>query len=84
MWLLENSRSPDTVNDIPYLDDTKINNLLFADDLAIFSLSKEDLQKRIAILQQYSNEWMGIRVKSKQNKDNDFQQTRSNSNYKEI
>ena len=84
MWLLENSRSPDAINDIPYLDDTKINNLLFADDLAIFSLSKEDLQKRIAILQQYSNEWMGIRVKSKQNKDNDFQQTRSNSNYKEI
>ena len=36
---------------------SKINNLLFADDLAIFSLSKEDLQKRIAILQQYSNEW---------------------------
>ena len=36
---------------------SKINNLLFADDLAIFSLSKEDLQKRISILQQYSNEW---------------------------
>ena len=55
--LLEDSRSPDTISDIPYLDDTKINNLLFADDLAIFSLSKEDLQKRISILQQYSNEW---------------------------
>ena len=41
--LLENSRSPDTVNDLPYLDDTKINNLLFADDLANFSLSKEEL-----------------------------------------
>ena len=66
MWLLENSRSPDTVNDIPYLDDTKINNLLFADDLAIFSLSKEDLQKRISMLEQqylfeYSNEW-GLEV----------------------
>ena len=35
--LLEDSRSPDTISDIPYLDDTKINNLLFADDLAIFS-----------------------------------------------
>ena len=31
--LLENSRSPDTINDMPYLDDTKINNLLFTDDL---------------------------------------------------
>ena len=61
--------SPDTINDIPYLDDTKIKNLLFADDLAIFSLSKEDLQKRISILEQYK---MGIRGKSKQNKINDF------------
>ena len=43
--LHENSRSSDTINDIPYLDDTKINNLLFADDLEVFSLSKEDLQK---------------------------------------
>ena len=50
--LLKNSRFPDTVSDIPYLDDTKINNLLFADDLAIFSLLKEDLQKRI---QYYNN-----------------------------
>ena len=55
--LLVDSRSPDTISDIPYLDDTKINNLLFADDLAIFSLSKEDLQKGISILQQYSNKW---------------------------
>ena len=45
--LLEDSRSPDTVSDIPNLDDTKINNLLFVDDLANFSLSKKDLQKRI-------------------------------------
>ena len=55
--LLEDSRSPDTISDVPYLDDTKINNLLFADDLAISSLPKEDFQKRISILQQYSNEW---------------------------
>ena len=55
--LLENSRSSDTINDILYLDDTKTSNLLFADDLAIFSLSQEDLQKQISILKQYSNEW---------------------------
>ena len=53
--LLEDSRSPDTISAVSYLDDTKRNNLLFADDLAISSLSKEDLQKRISILQQYSN-----------------------------
>ena len=68
--LLEDSRSPDTISDVPYLDDTKINNLLFAGDLAIFSLTKEDLQKRISILQQFSNEW-GLEL-SKQNKSNDF------------
>ena len=55
--LLEDSRSSNIISDIPYQDDTKINNLLFADDLAIFSLSKEDLQKRISTLEQYSNEW---------------------------
>ena len=49
------------MSDVPYPDDTKINNLLFADDLAIFSLSKEDFQKRISIFQQYSNEW-GLKV----------------------
>ena len=55
--LLEDSRSPDTISAVSYLDDTKRNNLLFADDLAISSLSKEDFQKWISILQQYSNEW---------------------------
>ena len=45
------------INDIPHLDDTKINNLLSADGLAIFSQSKEDLQKGISILEQYRNEW---------------------------
>ena len=55
--LLEDSRSPDTISDVSYPDDTKRNNLLFADDLAISSLSKEDFQKWISILQQYSNEW---------------------------
>ena len=59
--LIEDSRFPDTISDIPYLDDTKINNLLFADDLAIFSLSKEDLQKRISILEQYNTKW-GLEV----------------------
>ena len=36
--LLEDCRSSDIINDISYLDDTKINNLLFADNLAIFPL----------------------------------------------
>ena len=40
-----------------YLDNIKIKKLLFADDLAVFSLSKEDLQRRISILKQYGNKW---------------------------
>ena len=45
-------KTADTINDIPYLDDSKINKLLFADNLAIFLMSKEDLQNRISILEQ--------------------------------
>ena len=47
--LLEDRRSSDTLNELPYLYDTKINNLFFGDDLATFLLSTEDLQKRISI-----------------------------------
>ena len=55
--LLGDTRSSDTINDRPYLNDIKINDILFADDLAnFFSLSKEDLQKRRSILERYSNE----------------------------
>ena len=53
---------------------TKINKLLFADDLAIFSLPKEDLQKRISIVEQYSNEW-GLELNLSK---------KIRSNYKEI
>ena len=68
--LLQDSRSSDTISDIPHLDDTKINDLLFADDLSIFSLSREDLQERISLLQQYSNEW-GLELNLTKTK-NDF------------
>ena len=43
--------------EIPELDKTKINSLLFADDLTILSLSKEDLQNRINILEEYCVKW---------------------------
>ena len=55
--LLENSRSPDTTNDIPYLDDTKINDLLFPDDLAIFHSQRRTCKIEYRILEQNSNEW---------------------------
>ena len=56
----------DTINDIPYLHGTKINNLLFANDSETFSLPKEDL----SVLEICSKKW--IRVKSKQHKNNYF------------
>ena len=34
-----------TINDIPHLDDTKINNLLFADGLAIFHCQRRTCKK---------------------------------------
>ena len=53
--LFEGSSFSDTINGTPILHDTKINNFLFADDFAIFSLPKGDLQKKILILEQFSN-----------------------------
>ena len=57
MQLLETNRSSDTINDMSYLDNIKLKKLLFANNLAVFSLSKEDLQRRISILKQYGNKW---------------------------
>ena len=53
--LLEDSSFSDTINDTPLLHDPKINNFLFSDDFAIFSLPKDDLQKEMLILEQFSN-----------------------------
>ena len=43
--LFDGSTFYDTANDTPYLDDVKVNNLLFTNDLANFWLPEEDLQK---------------------------------------
>lgn len=39
------SRSSDTLNEIRYVNEVKINILLFVDNLPIFSLSKENLKE---------------------------------------
>ena len=44
--LLESSRSSDTINQIIYLYDTKINNLLFSDDLVFFYTVERGLIKK--------------------------------------
>ena len=48
--LLKDSRLSNTINGTTHLDDAKINILLLADDLTIFALAREDLQKRISRL----------------------------------
>ena len=55
--LFEDSRISDTINDTPYLDDVKISKLFFTDDLAIFWLQNKNLQRRISILESWSNKW---------------------------
>ena len=44
-------------NGKPKLEDTNISSLLFANDLAIFSLSQKELQSKINILEEYSYNW---------------------------
>ena len=41
----------------PKLEDTNINSLLFADDLAIFSVSQKELQNKINTLEEYCYNW---------------------------
>ena len=43
------------------LSNTSISSLLFADDLSILSLSKEDLQNKLDTLQSYCTKW-GLKV----------------------
>ena len=61
----------DTANDTPYLDDVKVNNLLFTNDLANFWLPEEDLQKENINIRTIQKQ-MEMTVKSKQNKNNGF------------
>ena len=44
-------------NEKPKVENTNISSLLFADDLAIFSLSQEELQNKINILEKYCYNW---------------------------
>ena len=51
----------------PKLEDTNISSLLFADDLAIFSLSQKELQNKINILEEYCYNW-GLELNMKKTK----------------
>ena len=44
-------------NEKPKVENTNTSSLLFADDLAIFSLSQEELQNKINILEKYCYNW---------------------------
>ena len=51
----------------PKLEDINISSLLFADDLAIFSLSQKELQNKINILEEYCYNW-GLELNIKKTK----------------
>ena len=50
-------KTSDQLEATPKLGNTDISSLLFADDLLILSLSKEDLQCKIACLENFCNKW---------------------------
>ena len=64
--LLVDKNIPENI-EIPKLGDTNINFLLFADDLAIFSLSQKGLQEKIDILEKYCKKW-GLEINIKKTK----------------
>ena len=55
------------IGDYPYLNDTLINHLLWADDLVLLGLDQASLQKNIDILQQFCNDW-GLSINIKKTK----------------
>ena len=51
----------------PMLNEAEISSLLFADDLVILALTKEDLQEKLQILEDYCDKW-GLEVNIKKTK----------------
>ena len=54
---LEKHNTQSEESESPELFNTQISSLLFADDLAIFSLTKNGLQEKLDILEKYCRQW---------------------------
>ena len=55
--LLEKHNTQSKESESPELFNTQISSLLFANDLAIFSLTKNELQGKLDILKKYCRQW---------------------------
>ena len=55
--LLEKHSTQSEESKPPELFNTEINSLLFANDLAIFSLTKNELQEKLDFLEKYCRQW---------------------------
>ena len=55
--LLEKPNTQSEESQSPELFNTEISSLLFADDLAIFSIIKNGLQEKLDFLEKYSKQW---------------------------
>ena len=55
--LLQKHNTQSEVSESPELFNTKISSLLFADDLGIFSLTKNGLQEKLDFLEKYCRQW---------------------------
>ena len=55
--LLEKHNTQSKESESPELFNTEISSLLFADDLAIFSLAKNGLQEKLDFLEKYCRQW---------------------------
>ena len=56
-----------TVGDYPFLNNTLVNHLLWADDLVLLALDKDSLQSNINILLQFCDKW-GLTINLKKTK----------------
>ena len=64
---LEKHNTQSEESESPELFNTQISSLLFADDLAIFSLTKNGLQEKLDILEKYCRQW-DLNLNSKKKK----------------
>ena len=55
--LLEKHNTQSKESESPELFNTQISSLLFPNDLAIFSLTKNELQGKLDILKKYCRQW---------------------------
>lgn len=67
LFIRDLSSAFNSIGDYPYLNETLINHLLWADDLVLLALDQESLQKNIDILSKFCTDW-GLSINIKKTK----------------